>query len=188
MWFFSRQKTEQRANIENPSVPISSASIVSLLGLNSISEAGIAVNRENAMECTPVWAAVSFVSQSLASLPLKVYEKKEGSREVVSDPISRILHDAPNPETTSFDWRKMVATDLLMSGRHISYIARNRRGGVASIWPLERSKVTIERIGGKKTYTYKENGKSSVYRADQVIDLVRMYERDNLIEIDPISH
>lgn len=189
MWPFNKTRAaETRASLESPSVPLSDvAAWHSLLGAWH-NVAGMTVTYETALEVPAIWCAVNFISNTIASLPLHLYKKsKEGRVTADSDPLYGILHDAPNEELTSFAWRKGMMVNVLLRGRGVSFIERNRAGRVMNIWPLDPDKLHIERKDGKKLYHYDDNGKKFTYTATEVIDLTFMLKSDGLQHVDPIS-
>ena len=67
------------------------------------SGAGKAVNAQTAIQLSTVYACVRVISETVASLPLGVYEAKEdGNRKATEHPLYRLIHDEPNSEMTSF--------------------------------------------------------------------------------------
>ena len=67
------------------------------------SASGKKVNEFTAMQTTAVYACVRILAESVASLPLHVYEYKgQGKERVPQHPLYCLLHDLPNPEMTSF--------------------------------------------------------------------------------------
>nr|DAS19342.1 MAG TPA: Portal [Caudoviricetes sp.] len=65
--------------------------------------AGKAVNERTAMQTMAVYAYVRILAESIAGLPLHVYAYKgQGKERVPEHPLYFLLHDAPNPEMTSF--------------------------------------------------------------------------------------
>jgi phage portal protein BeeE len=68
---------------------------------------GKAVTEQNAMTVTAVYACVRILAEAIGGLPLHVYRyKPDGGKErVTAHPLFRLLHDAPNPEMTSFVFR-----------------------------------------------------------------------------------
>ena len=68
---------------------------------------GKPVNETTAMQTTAVYACVRILSEAVASLPIHVYQYKEGGgKEMVYDhSLYQVLHDEPNPEMTSFVFR-----------------------------------------------------------------------------------
>ena len=80
------------------------------------STSGKTVNERTAMQMTAVYACVRILAESVASLPLHLYEKgDDGNRVKAEDhPLYLLLHDEPNPEMTSFIFRDVMQTHLLL--------------------------------------------------------------------------
>ena len=75
---------------------------------------GKPVNERTAMQTTAVYACVRILAETVASLPLHVYEYKDGGKKLVYDhPLYFLLHDEPNPEMTSFVFRETLMSHLL---------------------------------------------------------------------------
>ena len=80
--------------------------------------AGKVVNERTAMQTTAVYACVRILAESIAGLPLHVYAYKgQGKERVPAHPLYFLLHDAPNPEMTSFVFRETLMTHLLLWGK-----------------------------------------------------------------------
>lgn len=109
--------------------------------------AGKTVNERSAMQISAVNAAVRILAESIASLPLHVYEKgKDGNRVKAEDlELFYLLHDNPNPEMTSFIFRETLMTHILLWGNGFAQILRNGRGGVIGLYPLLPNKMSVER-------------------------------------------
>lgn len=188
MWPFRKAAAETRASLENPSVPLSDVNAWRTLMGEWHGVAGVVVTHETALEVPAVWCAVNFIANTIASLPLQVFKKSgEGRDTVESDPLYSILHDAPNDELTSFMWRKGMMINVLLRGRGVSFIERNKAGRVMSIWPLDTNKLTIERKSGRKLYHYDDGGRKVTYAANEVLDLTFMLKPDGVSHVDPIS-
>ncbi|MDX0315900.1 phage portal protein [Sinorhizobium meliloti] len=188
MWPFKKAAAETRASLENPSVPLSDVNAWRTLMGEWHGVAGVVVTHETALEVPAVWCAVNFIANTIASLPLQVFKKSgEGRDTVESDPLYGILHDAPNDELTSFMWRKGMMINVLLRGRGVSFIERNKAGRVMSIWPLDTDKLTIERKSGRKLYRYDDGGRKVTYAANEVLDLTFMLKPDGVSHVDPIS-
>ena len=190
MAFWNRKKAEpeQRATVEDPTVPISSAHILDFLGASGgASAAGINVTIDKAMGVPAIWAAVNFISGTMAGLPLNLYQKTEGGRVKVDSPLARILHDSWNDETSSFDARKYSYEQVFTGGRSITFIESNAAGRVINLWPLNPETVKIEMRGGRKVYRYKEQGrKEIVYVAGEIIDIPFSLRPDMMTSRSPI--
>lgn len=178
--------TEARASIEDPRVPLSDPQAMSKLFGDWHGAGDIEVTAETMLRVPAVWCAVNFLSGTIAGLPLQVFAKKDGSREMVSsDPLYSLLHDAPNDELTSFQWRKGMMVSALSTGRGLSFIERNKAGRPMNIWPLETEKTTIERKSGRKLYHYKDGDRTVTYNANEIIDIPFMLKADGLSHVDP---
>lgn len=189
-WNFKKEEraSEERASIEDPNVPISEPNIIQILGWSgSTSATGINVNVDNALGVPAVWAAVQFIAGTIAGLPLHVYKKTEDNREKIKGGLATVLHDAPNDETSSFEWRKYIFERVLTGGRGLTYIERNTMGRIINLWPLDPASVKIYRRGGRKFYQYTENGKTTTYNATEIIDIPFMLASDMLTAKSPIT-
>ena len=69
---------------------------------------GKAVNETTAMQTSAVYACVRILAESVAGLPLHVFERSSDGGKVVNTrhPLYRLLHDEPNHEMTSFVFRE----------------------------------------------------------------------------------
>ncbi|MEO9535085.1 MAG: phage portal protein [Marinomonas sp.] len=139
------------------------------------------VNTETAMQVPAVWAAVTFLSSTLANLPLHVYKNTKDGPEKQSGGLSAILNQAPNEETTSYAWRKYFWTQVFTGGRGISYIERTSTAPVA-VWNADPTKVKISRKANKTTYEIDQTPRM----AKDIIDLPFLLKSDMLSSYGPI--
>ena len=180
MGFFNRSKPEAR----EASASQSSERFFELLGLSgAMSESGIHVTREAALSVPAFWGAVNFLSGTIAGLPLHVYRKTDTGRERVNSALSRVLHDRPNPEMSSFDWRKYSCDQTFTGGRQFSYIERNGRSEVKNIWPIDPMKVTVRADGVRRVYKVDQ----TTYDAADILDIPFMLRPDMLGHYGPIG-
>ena len=121
------------------------------------STSGRKVNEHSAMQMTAVYACVRILSESIASLPVHLYQyESEGNKaRAVKHPLYRILHDEPNPEMTSFVFRETLMTHLLLWGNAYAQIIRNGKGEVIGLYPLMPNRMTVDRDkSGQLVYQY----------------------------------
>lgn len=128
--------------------------------LTGMSSSGSRVNEKTAMQMTAVYSCVRVLAETLASLPIHVYEVTDNKREkAVKHPLYKILHDEPNPEMTSFVFRETLMSHLLLWGNAYAQIIRNGRGEVLGLYPLMPDKMSVDRDdNGRIFYEYKSNG------------------------------
>lgn len=184
MWPFGQKET--RANVEDPTVPLSSRNILEFFGLTEQSTAGETVTVDSALGVPAVWAAINVISGTIARLPLHLYRKTEDGRQKVDSPLATLLHDAPNEEMTSYQWRKLLFQQVLTEGRGVCFIERNRAGRVSNIWPLDPACLTIRRKRGRKFYDYQDGDRRVTYDAADVIDVPFTLKANGLEHYSPI--
>lgn len=187
MAFWNSKKTEQRSSIEDPTVAVSSSNFMEFFGVDSgVSASGVNVTLKNAMGVPPIWAAVNFLSGTIAGLPLKHYKKTESGREEAKSKLSGILHDAVNDEMSSFDWRKYSFDRTLTNGRQFTYIERIG-DEVVNLFPLDPACVRAKIVAGRKIYTYTQQGRRTRhYKAKDIIDIPFCLESDMVTAMSPI--
>ena len=118
---------------------------------------GKPVNETTAMQTTAVYACVRILSEAIASLPIHVYQYKDGGgKEMVIDhPLYQVLHDEPNPEMTSFVFRETLMSHLLIWGNAYAQIIRDGAGRVLGLYPLLPNKMDVQRDDkGEIYYVY----------------------------------
>lgn len=121
------------------------------------SNAGKSVNPKNAVQMSTVYACVRVIAETIASLPLAVYEETEtGSQKATDHPLYRILHDEPNPEMTSFVLREVMLSHLLLWGNSYCQIIRTGKNHIAGLYPLLPDRMEVDRDSktGALVYTY----------------------------------
>lgn len=136
---------------------------------------GKSVTEETAIQISTVYACVRVLAETIASLPLNVYESdgKGGSVIAGDHPLEYLLHDSPNDEMTSFIWREQMMTQLLLRGNSYSQIVRSGKTVILSIYPLLSSNMTVDRDdSGTLTYEYQTtDGNSVMLSPDEVLHI-----------------
>ena len=117
---------------------------------------GKSVTARSAIQLSTVYACVRVISETVASLPLNVFEVTErGGVKALEHPLQRLLHDEPNPEMTSFVWRETMLSHLLLWGNSYCQIIRTDRNGIVGLYPLLPDHMEVDRDSkGRLTYTY----------------------------------
>jgi HK97 family phage portal protein len=119
--------------------------------------AGQNVSEEKALTLSTVFSCVRIISNSFAMIPLVVYKKLDprGKERLQNSQSYKLLHDTPNPEQSSFEWRRLMATHMLLWGAGISEIERDANGFPVALWPIPPWRVTVKRSEiGDKTIFY----------------------------------
>lgn len=108
------------------------------------------------MQLTAVYACIRVLSESVAQLPLSLYKMENGRRvKAIDHPLYSLLHDEPNPEMTSFNWREALMNHLLVFGNGYSQIIRNGKNEISALHPLMADKMSLKRDeNGRLYYEY----------------------------------
>lgn len=161
---------EQRARIENPTEPLSSANITAALGIDASSRAGVTVNQDKSLGLTAFWAGVRVISQTIAGLPCKVYERTGNGRKVADQHgIYKLLQVRPNPMMSPFTFREIRAAHCLTWGNSYAEIERDNSGKPIALWPLMPDRTGAEIKNDKKVYWTIIDGAKTYLPEDKVL-------------------
>ena len=150
---------------------------------------GKAVNERTAMQTSAVYACVRILAESVAGLPLHVYERTaNGSKSTKpSHPLYRLLHDEPNREMTSFVFRETLMSHLLLWGNAYAQIIRDGRGFPIALYPLLPDRMAVDRNeSGELVYTYQSDKGHIKLRRENVLHIPGL-GFDGLIGYSPIA-
>ncbi len=139
------------------------------------SHSGERVTVDTALQLDTVFACIRLVAQTIATLPIMVYERgDEGGQSTVAaeHPLYRVLHDRPNADMTAVEfWTAIIACKLAW-GNGYAAIEKRRDGSVISLEPLRTDRVQVDlQRDGSRTYTYTFNGLTTVYQEDDILHL-----------------
>jgi HK97 family phage portal protein len=111
----------------------------------SVSGSGIAVSPETALKCSAVFACVRIISDSVAVLPVHLYQGTAKTREKAeSNPLYKLLHDRPNEFHTPDMFRKIITAQAATRGNGYAHIVRDGKGVIKELWPLPAYAVTMK--------------------------------------------
>ena len=155
--------------------------------------AGVKVDEHTASKYLTVTACVSLIASDIAKLPLNLYKKRaDGGKDIVTDnQLYDLLHNAPNPETTSFNFREALQSHLLLWGNSYAYIEReNISGKIKALWQMpdpDKIKVSRRKGDGAIIYTYKNQNDIEVTRTRDEIFHIPGYGFNGLSGMSMIS-
>lgn len=153
------------------------------------SGAGKSVTTQTAIQLSTVYACVRVISETVASLPLGVYEATDdGNLKAGDHPLYHLLHDEPNAEMTSFVFREVMLAHLLLYGNSYSQIIRSGKNTVVGLYPLLPDHMDVDRDSkGNLTYTYTtSDGKTVVIKPQDILHIPGL-GFDGIIGYSPIA-
>lgn len=188
MGLFSRKKKETR-NLDQKT-----ADFIKGVDLDTgqQSNSGVEVDEESSLKISAVYACVKVIAETIASLPLVLLkELSNGDNEKAKQhPLYSVLHDSPNSEMTSFTFREMLMTNLLLWGNAYALIKRDANGHVVELYPLKSKNMVVERdaVTNAIKYTYTNNkGITKTYKPKQVLH-IPAFTFDGIVGVSPITY
>jgi HK97 family phage portal protein len=149
--------------------------IYSAAGGSSTSWSGEAMNAALAMNHSVVWACRKLISETVAFLPLIMFQQlaaDSNTKEAATKhPMYRALLRAPNPEMSAMTFRETETGHCLMDGNAYAQIMRRSGTGVAmEMYPIMNNhiKPDREKTGKRRlVYVVKEgNSADKVFTVD----------------------
>lgn len=156
---------------------------------------GKAITPQTSVSSTAVWAAVRIISESIATLPLRVYERRDGGRAIATQhPLYPLLHDRPNIRQTAVEFREQQLASLLLWGNSYTWIERWPSGRPRYLWPLRADRVTVkvdvtsqaDPVPGLVYVVQTIDGGQMVYAADDILH-IRGLSSDGMMGLSPIA-
>lgn len=157
---------------------------------------GVSVSPETSLQCVAVLACVRVLAESLASMPMNVYRRLPGGGKEIAEEqhLHEVLCHQPNSWMTSFEFRELLQSWLLLWGNAYALIKGGRQGGVSELIPLHPSRMEVKRLSnGKLRYYYTEPTTPiqpqvhvTEYRQDEIFHL-RWLSSDGVTGFVPTS-
>jgi HK97 family phage portal protein len=117
--------------------------------LVDLNQSGTLVNSETAFKITAVWSAVSLISDTISTLPLDAYIRRDGTRGPFRPKPAWVTKPDLDQQPSAF-WQSVIVS-LLIDGN--AFIRVYRSGGqVVNLVPLNPHKVQIKRNGIGRVY------------------------------------
>ncbi|HAY4576679.1 TPA: phage portal protein [Escherichia coli] len=152
------------------------------------SSSGKVVTADKAIQLSAVWACVRLLSESISTLPLKIYVRHpDGSRKAATDhPAYSVLCRRPNSEMTPSRFMLMVVASICLRGNAFiekKFIA-NR---LVSLVPLLPQNMVVKRLTtGALEYKYTENGNERVIPVKNIMH-IRGFGLDGVCGMMPMK-
>lgn len=129
---------------------------------------GQTVTVDSSMRVSAVYGCVRIISEGIAALPLKIYEKTGDGRKIADHPLNNVFL-LPNGIQTGFEMREFLSASLLLRGNQYSQIARSNRGGVGEIIPLYPQHMNVDKdSAGRLVFDYQETGSNRVFTQSEI--------------------
>lgn len=152
------------------------------------SSSGKVVTADKAIQLSSVWACIRLLSESISTLPLKVYMREaDGSRKLAQEhPAYQVLCRRPNMEMTPSRFMLLVVASICLRGN--AFVEKKMIGRkLVALDPLLPQNMVVKRLPtGKLEYTYTENGAKRVIPVDRMMH-IRGFGLDGVCGMMPLS-
>lgn len=154
----------------------------------STSASGKRVTVDKALQLSAVWACVRLLSESVSTLPLRLYERRDdGSRvQATEHPLYRLLTVSPNAEMTPARFILMIVASIALRGN--AFVEKKRVGNrIVALVPLLPQCMVVKRLDtGRLEYTYTESGKQRVIGEKDLMH-IRGFGLDGVCGLLPVN-
>ncbi len=151
---------------------------------------GASVNPRNAESVSAVYACVSAISETIASLPLILYRRDgdDGRERAKDHPLYKVLHDLPNGMQTALEFREQMQASVLLRGNAYAEIVRGYDGQARELLPLHADRVTVLKLdSGRLGYeVHDDKGRRRRLLQEEVFHL-RHRSESGAVGVSPIT-
>ncbi|WP_353209919.1 phage portal protein [Sphingorhabdus sp.] len=151
---------------------------------------GMRVSPDSALRLAAVYACVRILAETMASLPLVVYQRRaDGGKDKVTDHwLCRLMAKRPNRFQNPFEWREMLQGHLALRGNAYNQIITNPRGEIIELMPIHPDRVKIELLpSGEYRYRVTDRSGTGVILPRGEVWHLRGLSSDGLMGMSPIE-
>jgi HK97 family phage portal protein len=184
--------SELRASPENPKTSLANPAEWLVSWLGNPTDSGVNVNEVSAMQSAAVYSCIRIIAETIASLPVHVFEDSAGgAAKVKAGNYHRMLAVEPNPLMSAATFREILTGHLAGWGNAYAEIVRNGRGEAMELWPLrpDRVEARLVEIDGTPRLGYKITADDGSVRVLPSVDVlhVPLFGFDGLKGYSPIA-
>jgi len=132
------------------------------------------VGVDGALQVSTVWACVNLLVETIASLPLMVYEtNKNGDRTLMrGSRLYEVLHRSPNRQHTSQEFWEQMILNFVLRGNAYAIIERAPTGDLMALWPLSSDQMNVVKVSdGSLIYRYYVNNETLIYLESDILHI-----------------
>lgn len=121
------------------------------------------------LQLSAVWSCVNLLSETVASLPLAIYEidKKGNKRPARDTRLWAVLHQ-PNPDMTAHDFWMFMGVNRFLTGNAYAAIQRDSNKQLVALYPLSGLQMEVAVVDGKVIYQYNKDGKFFYFNKEDI--------------------
>ncbi|SUD80266.1 phage portal protein [Pseudomonas putida] len=153
------------------------------------SASGKVVSQQTALQLSTVWACVRLIAETIATLPIALYEDKNGAPVVATaHPVNFVISQQPNADQTPVEFWENVMASLLLQGNAFCEPHLSGRQLSSLEFLLPQNMAPRRRADGSIEYRYTDNfGKPHTLTEDEMVH-VRAFGVDPLCGLSPLAY
>ena len=109
--------------------------------LEALTSNNIYISKNSINKIPVVRESINKIAGTLASLPIELLKKEENKNTFLNDDRLYLLNIENNTYSTSYQYKYKIVEDLLLYGKHYSYIER-KGTKIVGLYPIEHSTVS----------------------------------------------
>jgi HK97 family phage portal protein len=151
------------------------------------SQSATIVNSDTAFKVNAIFSAVSLISDTIATLPVDSYIRRDGARFAFRPRPEWV--QKPDVDTTKEAFYGSVIVSLLLDGNAFVRVFSNRRGEVTNLVVLNPTKVEIRRNGIGRVM-FQVEGEEKLLSSEDIIfipDVVRAGEIRGISRVEALK-
>jgi len=153
------------------------------------SAAGKIVSQQSTLQLSTAWACVRLIAETIATLPISLYERKNGESVVATmHPLHFVISQQPNADQTPVEFWECVLASLLLQGNSFNEPTWSR-GDITSLEFLSPQAMSPPRrlSSGVIEYRYTDcDGKPRVLTEESMMH-TRGFGTDPLCGLSPLA-
>lgn len=153
--------------------------------LESLNLSGVNINAKTAFEVVAFWSAVSLISDTIATLPIDSFIRRDGNRRPYRPRPAWV--DQPDVDMTRQAHYQQVLVSLLVSGNSYTRIFRNTSGDVVNLVVLDPDTVTVRRSAlGRKIFLIENSAETLT--SDEIIHITDLIQPGSLVGLSRVQN
>jgi HK97 family phage portal protein len=176
--------------LERRALTLNDPALTRLYGTGTGTATGEPVSLERSVGLSAVWACVTLIAGTIASMPLLLYRRlADGTRERAVDyPLFDVLRLRPNPVQSVVAFWEAMVTALVLRGNGYATLTRDDDGRVRALWYINPDRVSVDLTkSGRLTYTVWTGGVSTKVSDTNMLHVVGPMSPDGYTGVSVIS-
>lgn len=153
------------------------------------SASGQIVSVDSALQLSTAWACVRLIAETIATLPISLYERKDGAPSVATmHPVHYVISQQPNADQTPVEFWENVLASLLLQGNSFNDPVRSGKDLVSLEFMLPQRMGPPRRLAdGTIEYSYTDWDGTIRTFTDETLMHTRGFGTNPLCGLSPIA-